>query len=71
MGKTKTPREIASFLKKHDFVLVRQRGSHAIFRHKDGRWTVVPTHNRDLPHGTLREIAKRAGFSLDDFFSHF
>lgn len=67
MGKTATPKEIVAFLTSHGFILVRQRGSHAIYRHEDGRWTVVPMHNRDLPHGTLRGILKRAGFTLQDF----
>jgi mRNA interferase HicA len=68
MGKTATPKDVASFLSSKDFVLARQRGSHAIYRHPDGRWTVVPMHNRDLPAGTLRGIFKRAGLSFEDFF---
>lgn len=66
MRKTATPKEVAAFLVRHNFVLVRQRGSHALYRHTDGRWTVVPLHNRDLAKSTLCGILNRAGFTLQD-----
>ena len=48
-------RKLIRILERHGFVLVRQSGSHAIFRHTDGRGTTVPIHGqRDIGRGLLR-----------------
>lgn len=57
-----TGAELARILERLGFSLVRQRGSHAYFRHPDGRATVVPMHKgetigRGLLRAVLREIA--------------
>ena len=51
------------------FVHVRTKGSHYGFQHRtDARLLViVPYHNRDLPRGTLRDIIKQAGLTVDEF----
>ncbi len=67
MRKSARPKEIVAHLEQNGFLFIRQRGSHAIYRNEDGRWTVIPMHNRDLPLGTLRNIFKRAGLPLEDF----
>ncbi|MDO8690619.1 MAG: type II toxin-antitoxin system HicA family toxin [Dehalococcoidia bacterium] len=60
--------QVASVLKKVGFVLIRQSGSHAVYRHPDGRWTTVPQHKgKDLGKGLLRKILKDAGLSVDAF----
>ncbi|MCD6098640.1 type II toxin-antitoxin system HicA family toxin [bacterium] len=33
------PREITAVLEKLGFILIRQSGSHAVYRHPDGRWS--------------------------------
>jgi len=54
-------------LEQHGFARVRQSGSHAIFRHPDGRGTTVPIHGkRDLGRELLRQILRDAGLSTDD-----
>jgi predicted RNA binding protein YcfA (HicA-like mRNA interferase family) len=40
--------------------VVRQNGSHATIR-MNGRQTVIPNHNKDLPIGTLKKIRKDLG----------
>jgi predicted RNA binding protein YcfA (HicA-like mRNA interferase family) len=55
------PKDLIKMLLQEGFVLVRQRGSHAIFKHSDTRMVVVPIHNRDIPNGTLSAILKDAG----------
>jgi predicted RNA binding protein YcfA (HicA-like mRNA interferase family) len=40
-------------------VLVRRKGSHAIYRTPDGCQTVVPLHTGDIPVGTLRAIQRQ------------
>jgi len=66
MRKTLKPRELVRALEKHGFVLLRQRGSHAQYRHTDGRKTSVPMHSKELPKGTCHKILKQAGLSLEE-----
>ncbi|MCG3129572.1 MAG: hypothetical protein FLDDKLPJ_00306 [Phycisphaerae bacterium] len=51
-------REVESLLRRHNFVLVSQKGSHRKWRDAaKGLQVVVPMHRgRDLPIGTLRNI---------------
>lgn len=60
-------REIIRILERHRFVQVRQSGSHAIFRHPDGRATTVPIHGkRDIGRGLLRQIMRDANLTVED-----
>ena len=62
------PEQIIRALKKLGFVRIRQSGSHAIYRHPDGRWTTVPIHKgRDLGKGLLHKILKDAEISVEEF----
>lgn len=62
-----TPQKVLKFLKRHDFVVDRQSGSHMILMHPENhRRAVIPIHNKDLPKGTLLSILKMAGFTKDD-----
>ena len=56
-------REVVRRLEDDGWVLARTRGSHRQYRHptKSGLVT-VPHPKRDLPLGTLRSIAKQAGW---------
>jgi predicted RNA binding protein YcfA (HicA-like mRNA interferase family) len=45
------PKEVVKILNNLGFVLARQKGSHQQFRHKDGRTTTVPMHNRAIGLG--------------------
>jgi predicted RNA binding protein YcfA (HicA-like mRNA interferase family) len=56
-----TAKDAVKLLRRYDFAFVRQRGSHATYRHADGRQTVVPMHNGDLRTGTVRGILQQAG----------
>lgn len=63
-----TPKEVERILKKLGFQLIRQSGSHAVYRHPDGRWTTVPLHpGKDIAKGTLRKIIKDLGITVDEF----
>ena len=62
------PDEVIRVLEKLGFRRIRQSGSHAIYRHSDGRWTTVPIHKgKDLGRGILRKILKDAALSSDEF----
>jgi predicted RNA binding protein YcfA (HicA-like mRNA interferase family) len=59
--------QLIKILERHGFTQVRQSGSHAIFRHSDGRGTTVPIHaKRDLGRGLLRQIMRDANLTADD-----
>ena len=62
-----TARQLISALQRRGFVQIRQSGSHAIFRHPDGRRTTVPIHGRHtLGRGLLRQIMRDADLSVED-----
>jgi len=54
-------REVLQKLSQAGFVKISQRGSHIKMRHPDGRMTIVPHPEKDLPPGTLRNIQAQAG----------
>ena len=67
MPNSVTPPQLIRLLKRRGCVLKRVRGSHHIFQHPESkRRIVVPMHHKDLPKGTLHEILKEAGISLED-----
>jgi predicted RNA binding protein YcfA (HicA-like mRNA interferase family) len=51
-------RKILKALAQAGFRLERTHGSHLVFKHPDGRMTVIPRHgNEELGRGLLRKIA--------------
>jgi len=66
MGKLKrlSGRDVRRILERHDFVCVRQRGSHMVLqrRREDGGTVTVPLRDRKQPKtGTLRGIIEQSG----------
>ncbi|MFB0545462.1 MAG: type II toxin-antitoxin system HicA family toxin [Anaerolineae bacterium] len=61
------PREVLKVLLKLGFTEERQKGSHRILRHPDGRQVVVPMHPKELPWGTFRGILKQAGLTPAEY----
>lgn len=62
------PDEVARVLERLGFIRVRQSGSHAVYRHSDGRWTTVPMHRgRDVGKGLLAKILSDADVSSKEF----
>jgi predicted RNA binding protein YcfA (HicA-like mRNA interferase family) len=65
MGFTLTAAQMKKLLASKGFRFVSQRGSHQ--KMTDGANTaIVPSHNGDLPTGTMRGILSDAGISLKD-----
>jgi len=53
------------------FEKVRQRGSHAFYRHVDGRTTTIPHHKtRMLARPLIREILREIEITIDDYSNH-
>jgi len=60
-------RELVAVLVKIGFELARQRGSHARFKHPDGRVVTIPVHPAtDIGRGLLRKILRDADLSEDE-----
>ncbi len=61
-------RRMEKLLIKLGFAKVRQKGSHAFYRHPDGRTTTVPHHKgRLLARPLIREILREVDISIDDY----
>lgn len=57
-------RDVIRRLEADGWTLARTKGSHRQYRHPERPGLVtVPHPKRDLPKGTLRSIAKQAGWS--------
>ena len=55
-------------LQKAGFVIKRQSGDHVILKRPDPPARVsVPNHRKDLRPGTLHQIIKDAGLTVDEF----
>jgi len=66
------PKELIRALERLGFVLRRQTGSHAIFRHPETKnMVVVPVHAKDIKRGLLYGILKQAGISEENFLKNF
>ena len=60
--------QMSKILRHLGFSFIRQKGSHAFFRHVDGRATAVPIHKgEDLGRGLLRAILRDIDLSAEDF----
>ncbi|AIC16489.1 type II toxin-antitoxin system HicA family toxin [Nitrososphaera viennensis] len=59
-------REVLKVLRKHGFVVRRQRGSHIILMHPDGRYATVPRHD-PIKEPTLKSILDQAKISTEEF----
>ncbi|KKU79029.1 MAG: YcfA-like protein [Candidatus Peregrinibacteria bacterium GW2011_GWA2_47_7] len=61
------PKKLVKILIFMGFVERDAEGSHVFFKHKDGRTTVVPIHNRELSKGLLRKILNDVQLSLEEY----
>ena len=67
MPKLYSSSEIESVLKKLGFLFITQKGSHAKFKHKDGRIVILPMKKKEIPFGTFRSILKQANITQQKF----
>ena len=61
------PKKIEKILLNLGFIPRSGKGSHVIFKHSDGRRTVLPVHNHPVRTGTLRAILKQADLPVKEF----
>ncbi len=63
-----SPKKLESILIKLGFEKTRQKGSHAFYRHPNGRYTTIPFHgNADIGPVLLNKIIKETGIKREDF----
>lgn len=56
------PKDMIKLLKKNDFIIISQKGSHVkLLNQETGKQVIVPLHNKDLKKGTEQAILKQAG----------
>ncbi|MBI5074779.1 MAG: type II toxin-antitoxin system HicA family toxin [Nitrospirae bacterium] len=61
-----TPKQVIKALEKIGFEFFRQKGSHKIYV-KGAMQAIVPYHSKDLKKGTLHQIIKGTGLSIEEF----
>lgn len=62
------PRELIRVLEKLEFFEFHRVGSHAQFKHFDGRRITIPIHQgKDIKSGTLRGIIKDINLTVEEF----
>jgi len=62
-------KHLLEVLKKKDFFLISQKGSHIKYR-KKGTPTlnvIVPQHGKEIPYGTFRSILRQANLTENNF----
>lgn len=60
--------ELAKVARKLGFEKVRQKGSHARWKHPDGRSTTIPTHgNAEIGSWLFYEILKQMEITEEEF----
>ncbi len=62
--------ECVKALKRLDFYIKRQHGSHMIMRKDDPFHQVVVPDHKTIDRGTLHSIIKQAGISVDELIKH-
>ena len=61
-----TAREIIAVLGKLGFILIRQSGSHKIFKNSEGRRVTIPFHGQRILHPkVLKSILRDADIGAD------
>lgn len=61
-------KELEKILLKLGFIKTRQKGSHAFYKHPDGRYTIIPHHpSRDLSPILVLKILKEINLSREEF----
>ena len=65
--KSLTAKELEKILKYLGFEKIRQKGSHAFYKHQDGRCTTIPHHaGRSLSKPLVNSILKDIKLSAKD-----
>ena len=61
------PKKLIKILLRLGFEERDAEGSHLLFRHADGRTTVIPVHNKELGRGLLRKILHDVQLTVEEY----
>ncbi len=62
-----TGNQIIKSLQRHDFIVLRIKGSHHFLQHLDGRRTVVPVHRSEaIGKGLLAQILRDCEITFEE-----
>ena len=63
------PEVLVRALARGGFYVHHQTGSHVAMRHREDRTkrVTIPRHSKDLKKGTLANILKQAGLTIEEF----
>jgi len=64
-----TPKQVATALEHMGFTCYRQKGSHKIYV-KDEYQVTIPFHTKDIKKGTLHQIIKGSGATVEEFLKN-
>jgi predicted RNA binding protein YcfA (HicA-like mRNA interferase family) len=67
MPKLYSSKQIEKVLKKFNFTLVSQKGSHGKFKNQTGKTAILPMNKKEIPTGTFKSILKQAGLEQREF----
>jgi predicted RNA binding protein YcfA (HicA-like mRNA interferase family) len=60
------PKRVIKALERGGFYIHHIKGGH-YFLIKGNTYVIIPYHNRDLKPGTLHDITKQSGLTVDEF----
>lgn len=61
-------KDFEKFLLSEGFVKTRQVGSHAFYKHSDGRYTTLPHHSKDvLPRSLIRTVLREIDINIEEY----
>jgi len=67
MGKVYTAKELRQIIEAAGWYFVRQKGSHAQFKHPSIKnLTTLPMHDKDMKKGTAASVLKQAGIKEEN-----
>jgi predicted RNA binding protein YcfA (HicA-like mRNA interferase family) len=67
MSKLYPSKDIEHVLKKLNFNLISQKGSHGKYKNPSGRIVILPMNKKEIPMGTFRSILRQIGINLEEF----
>jgi predicted RNA binding protein YcfA (HicA-like mRNA interferase family) len=65
VSKTFSGRQVVKALRRCGFVVDHQRGSHIFLHNLDKNISVIVPNHKELKKGTLNNIIKKAGLTID------
>ncbi|MEZ4528617.1 MAG: type II toxin-antitoxin system HicA family toxin [Desulfobacterales bacterium] len=66
MSKTFSGRQIVKVLRRMGFVVDHQRGSHIFMHNLEKNISVIIPNHSEIKKGTLHNILKKAGITIED-----